>query len=130
MLKKIAYSLLFAGSLVSSLSAATQAHFAPGLTLEYELSPIKPKVVTNISFWSVNARCTIHSQDKNSNILIKALKRKGTINKNILLDNGDSTLISVYNGEVIEIQAAPGAQVELINQGEHTIKASCSTVSL
>lgn len=126
MLRKIGYSVLSACALFCTDALATNYNLAPAVTVEYDLPTNKPQVFSNYFFWTIKAVCTIHTQDSNDDILIKALNKKGKIN-GIPLSKGETLVVTVHNGDKMEISAESGAQVELTNHGLHSVKATCKT---
>lgn len=128
MIKKLGACLLCVVCLMMpmTLPAAQHEIFVPGLTFEYELPPNAPQVFTNVFFWTVKGNCTMLSEEENTLIQVKALRKTGSIN-HIDLSEGDSVLFNVKNGDVFYIVAHSGAQVELTNQGQKTIIARCSS---
>lgn len=128
MLKKAGFTLLFvAAALTNTSFASTNRHvLQAGATLEYELPPNQPQLFTNYMFWPVEANCKITSEDSSDVLFVEALAKKGKIN-DIPLSKGQSTLVEVHPGENLKLNADSGAQVRITNEGQHTVRASCSS---
>jgi hypothetical protein len=92
-----------------------------------KLSPNETKLLSNNSLWTVNATCTIQSNNKSKNkIRISVLKNKGTINgKN--LSSGQATSVTVKNNSSVSVSAEAGTQINLINLGNEGVEAVCNT---
>ncbi len=128
MLRKISFGLLcMAASLNANSTDIIENNLMPiqGITFDYDLVPNQPQIFTNYMFWMVEANCKITSQDESDDLQISALAKKGKIN-NIPLSAGQSIQITVHSRENLKIAADSGAKVEIINLGQHTVKASCS----
>ena len=80
-----------------------------------KLSPNETKLLTNNTLWTVNATCTIQSNEQtNSKIKISVLKNKGAVNgKNLSI--GQATWVTVKNNSSISVSADAGTQINLIN---------------
>ncbi len=126
MMRKIGLFLI--GSVLFSTNAfATTNHvFAPGLAIEYELPTNDPQVFSNVLFWTIKATCTIVSDSPESHISIKMIRKTGSVN-DLPLNAEQPVELIVKQGDKLNITANSGAQVELINHSEQTIKASCAT---
>jgi len=125
MLKKIRN--LFGLCLVagSSFCFASEHLLVPGLTVDFNFPPNSPQVLTNSFFWTLTAKCVVIGDDKANNMHVKMLASTGKVN-NTPLKKGDVMDIIVHSNDTLSLVANPGAQVELTNQGEHTIKAACT----
>ena len=128
MLRKIGFGLL---SLAASLCANTYAQDSQTLkpqsvTIEYELLANEPQVFINYMFWTIDANCTITTEDESNELYVVALAKKGKVN-DIPLANGQSLRVTVHNGEKMKLSADSGAKVEITNFGEHAIKAVCTS---
>ena len=127
MIQKISVILFCAFYLLpGTVLAANHEVFAPGLTLEYELPVNVPQVFSNVFLWTVKGNCTIISDTEDNPIQVRAKRGTGAIN-NTDIQEGDTLLFNVKNGENLFLLANSGSQVELTNQGEKTIKARCSS---
>lgn len=128
MIKKIGLTLLCLTTFIASHAySATQQHsFIAGATLEYELPSKDPQIFSNIFFWTIQASCTIISDENLNHLSVNLLGKKTAMINSRTMSEGDSIRLTVQNGEVIQITASPGAKVELVNLGEKTIKANCS----
>ena len=126
-MRKIGLGLLCGCSLVSSTAFSTTNHiFSQGMAVEYELPVNDPQVFSNIFFWTLKATCTILSENNENPISVKMLRKTGSVN-DTLLTTGDSMGLVVQAGDKLNITAVSGAKVELVNLGQKSIKASCST---
>ncbi|KTD65519.1 hypothetical protein [Legionella spiritensis] len=126
MLRNFGYGFLSLGIFFSADTFANTYNLAPNLTIEYELPPNSPQTFSNSFFWTITAECIIHSQDAASPLLIKGLKKKGTVN-GTRISQGDSLVLTVHDKDKLKISADSGAEVALTNQGVHSIKAVCKT---
>jgi len=118
--------LLISAVLFSANAFSTTVHeFVPGLTLDYELPSNDPQVFSNVLFWTIKATCTIVSDTPEGLITIKMIRRTGTVNDQPL--TAEPFDIVVKQGDKLQITANSGAQVELLNRADQTIKASCSS---
>ena len=128
MLKKIGLSLLCAAATLSTNVYALQNNALQfGTTIDYELKPNVAQLFTNYTFFTVTANCKISTQDESNVFFAKALAQSGKID-NQPLNKGDSTRVTVRNGQTIVLTAAKGAQVSITNEGLHTVKVSCTSV--
>jgi len=75
---------------------------------------------------TVEAKCRISTKDDSNLLHAVALAKKGKLN-DIPWSKGDELDLIVHNDENIKIYALPGAQVEITNKGEHTLKAICTS---
>lgn len=127
MMRKLGIALLCAGALFSSHAFSITEHvFTQGLAVEYEFTPNEPQVLSNIFFWTVKAVCTVISDVPDNAISIKMLRKTGSVN-GIPLTVGDSTGLTINPGDKLNITADSGAKVELVNLGNVSIRASCTT---
>ena len=111
----------------SNAFATTNHVFFQGLSVEYELPVNDPQIFSNIFFWTVKASCTIISGTPENPFNVTMLRKTGSVNE-IMLTSGDSMDIVVQLGDKLNITAVSGAKVELVNHGNTSVKASCSTV--
>ncbi len=128
MLNKIGFTLFYiAVALTSQAYATTNKHVLQvGVTLEYELPPNQPQLFTNYMFWPIEAICIITSEDSSDVLFVEALSKKGKIN-DIPLSKGQSLRVEVHPNENLKLNADSGAQVRITNEGQHTVKATCSS---
>lgn len=128
MLKKIGFSLLLAAASVSTnvYSVTINHQLQAGMSIEYDLPPNDPQLFTNYMFWAVEANCKISTEDESNVLFAEATNKKGKIN-NITLNKGQSTRVTVHPGENLKLSADSGAQVRITNEGEHIVKAICSS---
>lgn len=128
MFKKLGLSILCLAATLSSPSyAVTQNHALQAwATLEYELPHAEAQIFSNIMFWAVEAHCKITTEDNSNTLYVVALAKQGKIN-DIPLKKGESTRVTVHNGDILKINADSGAKVSMTNEGNHTVKALCTT---
>lgn len=125
MLPKIGLTMLCAIGLFSGNAFAITEHtFNQVAAYEITLPPNEPQIFTNTFFWSLEAKCTIESENGNNPFAFTILRKSGSLN-GIPLALGDAMDVTVHPGDIIYITAASGARVELINRGEKTFKANC-----
>jgi len=128
MMRKIGLTLLCAGSLLTTNAFSIQySTFKPGLAMEYELPANDPLVISNILFWQIKAVCVITSENLGNPLSVKMLRKTGSVN-DTLLATGESMGLTVQPGDIFNVTAESGAKVQLVNLGDKTIKATCSTV--
>ena len=91
-----------------------------------QLGPNETKSLTNTYLWTINATCNIHGSETKSKIIVSVVENKGRVNgKN--LSKGQATSVNVKNNDNISVSAEPGAIVTLINMGDDSVQAVCST---
>lgn len=129
MIRKIGLALLCSCGLYNTSSFSMENHiFTQGVAIEYELPVNDPQVFSNIFFWTLKATCVIVSDTATNPISVKMLRKTGSVN-DTQLTTGDSLGLVVQPGDKLNITAVSGAKVELLNRGNKTIKASCSTIN-
>lgn len=128
MLRKMGLLIVGTLGLFSHYACATTEHFINNATMSYEfvLPPNDPQIFTNTWFWTLEAKCTIISKQENMPFSFTMLRKNGTLN-GVALVKGDAMDMIVNHGDVLHITAASGGRVELVNRGEETIKASCTS---
>jgi hypothetical protein len=128
MLKKLGLSMLFVAATISTNTyAATKDNILQaGATLEYELVPNQPQLFTNYMMWAIEAKCKITSEDEGNVLFAKAIRKSGKLN-DIPWTTGESLRVTVHNGEILKINADKAAQVEITNEGQHTVRATCTS---
>jgi hypothetical protein len=129
MLKKMGLSLLCAAAATLTTNAfAVVKHntLLLGTTIEYEMKPNEAQIFTNYMFWAIEANCHIVSEDEGDVFYAVALAKKGKLN-DIPWSKGDSLRITVHNGENLKLNADSGAQVSITNEGEHMVRAICTS---
>ena len=128
MLRKISFGLLCLVTSFTCNSYAGEASTAQqeSLTIDYDLPPNVPLVFSNYVFWTIEATCTMITEDQSDMLQVVALAKKGKINDRSL-ESGQSLQIEIHPYENLRISAESGAKVEITNLGEHVIKAHCST---
>lgn len=125
MLKRIGCTLLCAGALFSpSLFAETQQLMA-GLAMEFIFSPNDPQDFTNFYWTRIDATCVISTPDQSNPMFVEAKDRKGKIN-GTPISKGDTMTVVVHNGDKLYLSAESGAVVRITNQGNSTLKATCT----
>ena len=65
------------------------------------------------------------SESDNNMLLVKALRKSGSVN-GMHLVMGDQTILSAKPGDLFTISAESGAKVEVTNLGLTPFKASCT----
>lgn len=90
------------------------------------LSPQESKLLTNHTFWTLNATCNIQGSQSKNKIMVRVLENKGSVNGRNLT-KGQSTSFTVSDHQAISVSAEPGTQVNLTNLGTTTIQALCYT---
>lgn len=120
MLKKI--TIMMASTLFSThLLAKSQ------LSIEYDLKPQTPEIIINYTLYTITGECTYTLQEESATVHVKVLSRSGEINGQPVQE-GDEFSVVVHNGSHMTLQAKPAARVELINEGNFPIHASCHTI--
>lgn len=128
MMRKIGFTLLCAGGLLTTNAFSTNySTFRQGMAMEYELPANDPLVISNILFWQIKAVCVITSENTGNPLSVKMLRKTGSVN-DTLLATGESMGLTVQPGDIFNVTAESGAKVQLVNLGNKTIKATCSTV--
>ncbi|MDR3503400.1 MAG: hypothetical protein P4L79_12560 [Legionella sp.] len=129
MLRTIGFGLLcMAASLNTHAYSLEHNEIKPQVatTVDYEFLPNQPLILANYMFWTITANCVITTENPNVTLSFEALAKKGKINE-IPLTAGESMQVPVFNGETLRLSADSGARVKIINLGELTVKASCTT---
>lgn len=91
-----------------------------------KLNPKETKQLTNSTLWTLNATCTVQSQDTNKGkIKISLIKNKGSINGKTL-SSGQSTLVTVADKNTIHVSAESGTAINLSNLSSKELQAVCS----
>ncbi|MCP0914681.1 MULTISPECIES: hypothetical protein [Legionella] len=126
MLRKLGLGLLgFTLLFTTNAFAMRTIPFSQTAAIEFELKPNDPLVLVNFFFWSIKATCTVSSETEDNPVLVKALRKSGTINEMELVE-GDTRSFNFKNRESFTVSAVSGAKVEFVNQGEKPIKAICT----
>ena len=127
MLQRISLCILCACTLLSNtpLFAAIEHVFTPGIAIEYEFFPNQPQVYANIFFWPISCTCRVISESESNFLLVKALRKSGSVN-GLPLTVGDQTVLSAKPNDLFNISADSGAKVEVTNVGLVSFKASCT----
>ncbi|PJD95593.1 MAG: hypothetical protein CK426_02585 [Legionella sp.] len=125
MFKKLALAILSATAISTPCMAVTiNNSLQSWATIEYELQPNEAQVFSNYMFWPVEANCKISTEDDNNVLHAVALTKKGKLN-DIPWIKGDTLRLTIHHGETLKINADPGAQVSITNEGLHAVKATC-----
>jgi hypothetical protein len=128
MRKKLKTALFCISALLATpVISASPYLFQVSPSVDYELPPNDPKVISNVFRWTINAECTVVESDETSSILFKILRKTGTINQ-IILAKGETLRVAVHPDDTFQVIAIPGASVELTNEGETTITARCASM--
>jgi hypothetical protein len=92
--------------------------------LKLQLTGHKSKTITNDYMWTINATCTIHT-DNPKTILVSSLEKGSKINGK-KLSSGQRISLKIKDKENLTLSAKPGAKVEIINLSGGSINAKCS----
>lgn len=116
-------------SLFISCSYATSTHVMQmGSGYNFELPPNKPQTISNPFVWEATSTCTIlgdNPSTENFILSFKVTRKKGILNgKKMSL--GDTIELIVHPKDTIKVTASPGAEMELTNLSEQTVRAECS----
>lgn len=126
MLKKTSRVMGLSFVLFSSTSFAGTYFLTPNLNADFDFPANATQVLKNYFLWTISANCTIKTPDSSDNFYARMIKNSGKIN-GIKLTKGQTMTVVVHNGDKLQISADAGSEVELTNQGQNTVKASCST---
>jgi hypothetical protein len=127
MLRTIGFTMLCAAAaLITNAHAVENHNLQAGITMEYELPANDPQLFTNYMFWTIEANCTLTTEDESNELYVEAVKKKGKVNESSL-SQGETMSLIVHNNEVLRLSADSGAQVRITNLGEHIVKAKCSS---
>jgi hypothetical protein len=127
MLKNIVLSVgVLIGTFSSPIFAANEIYLTQSTSgVEFNFKKDESRVFTNAFPWLLKANCEISCDDSVHNSMqITILKKNGSLN-NIPLVIGDSMCLDVHNNDTFNLIASSGAKVELKNNGEGPIKATC-----
>jgi hypothetical protein len=112
---------------LTSLSHAEQTSLnQQSFSIDYELPPNIPQIFSNYVFWTIEANCTLATEDQSITLNIVALAKQGKINL-IPISSGQTLQLTLTSNENLRISADPGAKVEITNLGEHVVTAHCTT---
>ncbi|MDP1604546.1 MAG: hypothetical protein Q8M03_14915 [Legionella sp.] len=92
----------------------------------YEFKPGIPQAVENPVWWQLHISCAITATD-DADVLTGIMKKKSASINGVVLKEGESTSLSVKNGDMMYIVIDASARVEITNYGKSTVKAKCST---
>ncbi|MDP3562064.1 MAG: hypothetical protein Q8R83_07805 [Legionellaceae bacterium] len=95
-------------------------------TMNLKLAPNQSKTISNSYMWTINATCTIQTNDSKKTLVVNALKNNSQVNGKHL-SSGQKTSVTVHNNDNISVSAEPGAQVTIFNSSVDSVVASCST---
>jgi hypothetical protein len=129
MKKSIGVFLYGVSCLLSSVYATpnNEHYLTLGPSMEFTLPPNQPQYFLNPMMWTVKANCTLTSADPLIQLTFTVLRKSGTVN-DITFNVGDSMSMSFLPNDQVAISAVSGGKVELLNQGETTVTASCYTL--
>ncbi|RAP38522.1 MULTISPECIES: hypothetical protein [Legionella] len=115
------------GALLGAQAFAANYPLAPFTTIEYDLVPNKPEVLTNFTLFTIKAECELQTAEPAAILRVFMKKRSGTIN-DMPISEGDETALLVENGKTLRLTAVSAAVVELENKGNEIVHAKCRTV--
>lgn len=124
MLKKLTLALA-SGLFCSSLMAANKDISA---SIDYDLAPKVPTVITNITFGTLRGECLFNLDEDSALVNVKVLTRSGEINGQPVSEGAEFNVV-VRNGTKMSITAKPAARVQLINHSNSVIHAHCHTTT-
>lgn len=126
MLRKVGFALLCSAISIGTPCYSMTTHtLRPGVTLEYDLPPHEAQLFVNYMFWSVEALCKITmEEDEAVDLFIEALAKKGKIN-DIPISAGETRTVNVLVGGTLKLNADSGAKVQITNQSDHMVHATC-----
>ncbi|KTD60038.1 hypothetical protein [Legionella shakespearei] len=93
--------------------------------LEFVFFPSIPTRIENPLYRTMDAKCTIETQDA-QNELVGVMKIKTASINNVHLNPGENVSILVKNGDIMHIIADFGSRIEMTNNGEGVVRAVCS----
>lgn len=117
MSKIISFSIMLVMGFISFQSVAAKT---------IRLSPHQSQVISNNGLWTVNANCTVQSDNHGrGKIRISVLKNQGTVNGRFL-STGQATSFTVGDNSNISVSAEAGTQINVSNVGASGLEAVCS----
>ena len=130
MLRKVGSSLLGAAVLVTTGWAADNNF--DELTMAHEIHVILPAKVAkpfyNFTSWKLTADCMMISEDQSNELEIVGLNRNSAVN-GIPVSKGNPLHLTIHPNQHLTVMAESGAQVQLTNEGPHTLNAHCTLVN-
>ncbi|KTD61481.1 hypothetical protein [Legionella shakespearei] len=111
-------------ALGSVLIASLPLHAADIISRTYEFEPGIPLNIDNPLFWQLDTLCTIDIKDPEIRLTGVMKRKNGEIN-GWVLKQGESISVVVKNKDVMHIIADVGARVEITNQGQSVVVATC-----
>lgn len=125
MLRRITLGLLLATASAWSAPVLNWPAASSTEVFRFTLDPQDPQAFTNQFYWTITARCKIESENFENHISVKFLRKTGQVN-DIKLKSGDSIEVILQNKSTISIVSMPGSKVELTNNEDKPVHASCS----
>ncbi len=128
MLKKIRLATrLFCFSLfLATQSWAVNYPLSSFMTMDFEFPPNIEQTFSNAWWWTITATCTMHTKDDEDDLFAEVVTKKVKINEKMLYEKETMT-IPTRSGYKLIISAESGAKVNLVNHGQNTLIAHCST---
>ena len=113
------------GLWMPSLEASTIHTMQLGSGYEFALPPNDPQIFKNPFLWDISAECVITSDIDAYPLLVRVLRKKGTLNGKHL-STGDTVQLILHAKDKIRLTAVSGAEVELTNLSNEMVKADCA----
>src|SRR3990167_9348248 len=126
MLKKVSCVVGLSVALFCSPGFSETYLLTPDLSADFDFPTNAAQVLKNYFFWTITATCNLNTPDSNDEFYVRMLNKSARLN-GIKLSKGETMNFVIHNGDRLQISADAGAEVELTNQGQNTVKASCST---
>ena len=126
MFKKLSWVAGLSFALICPTSLAATYLLTPGLSANFDFPAHAPQTLKNYLFWTISATCILKTQDDGDEFYARMINYSGKINE-VKLSKGENMTVLIHNGDNLRISADAGAEVELTNQGQHTVRATCST---
>lgn len=118
MAKRLTATLFF-------LLAVFVTYEAKAQSMHFILASKSTKKVENTTLWTITASCSIQSKADKNEVVVSMLKNKGSVNGKSL-NPGHKTAIMMHAHNNLTVVAEPGATVNVTNEGQNTIEATCS----
>lgn len=123
MIKKL--KMVCLGLFFTQILHAGSISLMPSTNMDFVLNPHDRQEFTNISFQTINSKCTIITDSTTGNdIFVEVLRKKGKVN-DVPLSTGDNVIIHVNNDDNLFIVAESGGKVALTNLSDFKIIAKC-----
>ncbi len=127
MLKKTVMAICCTAAFyLASSHATTPFIMQMGSGYNFELPAKTSQIFSNPFVWEATATCTM-LENKDTNdfpVFFKVTRKKGVFN-GVKMSSGDTAQLLLHAKDKMKVTAAPGAEMELINIGEYTIRAEC-----